>query len=174
MVRSRVAFLLALTAAAAVTAVAVPASASTTPTSPVPAAIQGAHGLPPDVTVRIGKLSSDTRGSITPLSDSGCVGNLPWNNVQTCISINGGGLHVNYMAADSNVYNYAIVEYVQLIGPSINTETATYVIDAGDYLDLVWSPNANVKAGSYCAISWELNGSGGYTNDGEACQPVSA
>jgi hypothetical protein len=55
----------------------------------------------------------------------GCVGNAPWNNIQTCISINGGGLHVNYMAADSN-----------------------------------------------CAISWVLNGNGGYNNAGEACAPV--
>jgi len=169
MVKSRIIFALAVSAAAALVASATPALALTSsPARPV-----AAQDLPPGVTVHVGKIASTSRSTIHPLSDGGCVGNLPWNNVQTCISINGGGLHVNYMAADSNVYNYAIVEYVQLVGPSINAETLTYVIDAGDYLDLTWAPNANVEAGKYCAISWEYNGSG-YTNVGEACAPVSA
>jgi hypothetical protein len=111
-------------------------------------------------------------GGVVPNSDSGCVGNLDWDNIQTCIFINGSGLYVSTMKAISYVYNYPVLEHVQLQGPSVNYSTLDFWIDSGQYLAVVWSANRNVTAGSYCATSWEANGSGGYTNRGTDCQPV--
>lgn len=49
------------------------------------------------------------KGAATPASSSGCVGQAPWNNVQTCIYITGSGLHVDSMIGTSYVRNDAVV-----------------------------------------------------------------
>lgn len=110
--------------------------------------------------------------TIPPRSDSGCVGNLEWNNIQTCIYITGQSTYVSDMTAKSFVYNYPVLEHVHLSGPSVDYNTLDYWIDQGQFLGVEWTPNRNIIAGSYCATSWEANGSGGYTNQGTACQPV--
>jgi hypothetical protein len=111
-------------------------------------------------------------GRVVPNSDGGCVGNLDWDNIQTCVFITGSGLHVDTMKGISYVYNYPVLEHVALKGPSVNYATLDFWIEEGQYLEVLWSPNSNVTAGDYCATSWEANGSGGYTNRGTECQPV--
>ena len=174
MLRNKARMLLgtAISAAAIVAALAAPASAATSSTSH--SALNATQSADAPFTVRVvkGSPGAPERQEVTPDSDSGCVGNNPWNNIQTCISINGSGLHVNTMTATSYVYLYPVVEHVQLSGPSVNYETLDFVIDQGGYLQLTWNANRNVAAGSYCATSWVVNGSGGYSNQGTDCQPV--
>ena len=77
-----------------------------------------------------------------------------------CIFITGQSNYVSSMKAISYVYNYPVLEHVQL-----------YWIDQGQYLEVLWTPNGNVGPGSYCATSWVVNGTG-YSNQGTDCQPV--
>ena len=64
----------------------------------------------------------------------------------------------------------------EITGPSIpnghlNSPTLTITItNAGPLIS--WSPNHSVADGNYCAISWQ-NVSGGYSENGPACEYVS-
>jgi hypothetical protein len=109
--------------------------------------------------------------TLRSLSDSGCVGDLDWDNIQTCIFINGQSNYVSTMKAISYVYNYQVLEYLQLAGPSVNYSTPDYLVQPGENIYIIWTVNGNVQPGSYCATSWEAVGSG-YTNEGTDCQPV--
>lgn len=157
----------AVTAAAA--AVAAPAYASAPSSHATAASAQAQSGGHFTVVVR--DFPRGTRTAIPPRSDSGCVGNLEWDNIQTCIFINGQSTYVSTMKAVSYVYNYPVLEHVQLAGPSVNYNTANYWIDQGQYLEVLWSANGNVAPGAYCATSWVVNGTG-YSNQGTDCQPV--
>jgi hypothetical protein len=161
---------LAISAVAVSAAIALPANAST------PAAVhstaRAAQSSAAPFTVRIVNIPPKSRNAVIPKSDSGCVGNLDWDNIQTCVFIDGSGLYVSTMKGVSYVYNYPVLEHVQLQGPSVNYSTLDYWIDQGQYLEVLWTANRDVTAGAYCATSWVANGSGGYDNWGTECQPV--
>jgi hypothetical protein len=122
-------------------------------------------------TVIVQNLPRGASTAMPPRSDAGCVGNLEWDNIQTCIFINGQSTYVSSMKAVSYVYHYPVLEHVQLVGPSVSYNTANYWIDQGQYLEVLWTVNGNVAPGAYCATSWVVNGTG-YSNQGTDCQPV--
>lgn len=164
--------------AAVAAAVATPAYASTPSSHAQASHTQASHAQAS--TVRIAtpggiftvELRHIPKRGIQPNSDSGCVGNLPWNNISTCIAINGQGTYVSTMTGDSDVKNYLVVEHVLLSGPSVYYNTPDFAVGVGDYIEVTWSPNSNVNAGSYCATSWVLISANAYSNQGAACQPV--
>jgi hypothetical protein len=91
------------------------------------------------------------------------------------MDIQGSSLYVDYMAATSLVYNYTVVEHVELTGPSVpngHLNSPDYIVQPGEYIQEVWSPQHNEQAGQYCAISWEVSGTGGYYDEGRACESV--
>jgi hypothetical protein len=120
----------------------------------------------PQGTLHYGVKSPGIRN--TPFSAFGCVGNLPWNNVQTCVQLNGSGLHLNWMEGTGYVRNHTIVANEWLHGPSINYRTPSYILDPGWEIVAWWSPNRNVRAGIYCATT-ESPAGGSY---GTACETV--
>lgn len=122
-----------------------------------------------------GRFLAGPAGPASPDSAFGCVGNDPWDNIQTCLNIIGNGSYVEKMYASSIVYLYAVVEHLELSGPSIphgyiNTED--YLVQPGEYIDIPWDPYRDIDPGKYCATSWELNGNGSFTNEGRACETV--
>lgn len=181
--RPLVVFCAAVGALAAIGALSVPASASTT-SAAKPASAAPAQSATPGVVFRLAKLPASLRRSasgpeISSIPDSaiGCVGNLPQDNIQTCMDIQGSGLYVDYMAATSIVYNYAVVEHVELTGKSVpngHINSDDYVVQPGEYIQVEWAPHHNESAGGYCADSWELSGMGGYYLAGRACESVIA
>jgi hypothetical protein len=166
--KSRILGCLAAAAVAGITLFAAPAHAAAP--SPAPAS-----AAPPGYTLVTStsqyKVYIGKNPALRSLSDSGCVGDLEWDNIQTCIFINGQSNYVSTMRAVSYVYNYLVLEYVQLSGPSVNYSTPEYPIAPLENLYVIWTVNGNVQPGSYCATSWEAVGSG-YTNEGRDCQPV--
>lgn len=112
--------------------------------------------------------------SVPPPSSSGCVGNLPWNNVKTCIEINGTGLFVNWMQATGCVNNTAFYGHLQLTGPSGFSRNGTSQITSPGncFPPVLWAPEGNVTSGQYCATTWQRLSGGGYQNDGTACKSV--
>jgi hypothetical protein len=169
---------IAIGVAAVAAAVATPAYASAPSSHAQASRAQAGHAQASSVRVATPggiftvELRHIPRGAIQPRSDSGCVGNLPWNNISTCIAINGQSTYVSTMTGDSEVKNYAVVEHVLLSGPSVYYNTPDFVVDVGDYIEVTWAPYRNVYAGSYCATSWVVIGANAYSNQGAACQPV--
>lgn len=166
--KSRILGCLAAVAIVGVTAFTVPAQAavrSGASASPTPAGSTLVESTP-QFKVYIGK-----NPTIKPDSDSGCVGDLEWDNIQTCIFITGHSNYVSTMKAISYVYNVVVLEYLQLSGPSVNYSTPDYLVQPGENIYIIWTVNGNVQPGSYCATSWEAVGSG-YINEGQDCQPV--
>lgn len=111
--------------------------------------------------------------AVSPLSATGCTGNLPSNNVKNCISIVGSGSHVTGMAAIASIRSYPIVAHLQLYGPGLNMNTTNILMEPTNDYELSWAPDATVKSGQYCATTWQLNGTGGYMANGPACETVS-
>lgn len=107
---------------------------------------------------------------LTPNSARGCVGNLPWNNVQTCFEIDGNGSYVSQMFVTGYVRNSTVVLAEALWSQAFGTFrwSPTYVVQPGEYNEAYWAPNANVPTGQYCGSSWEPNGD----QVGNACETV--
>lgn len=111
------------------------------------------------------------KGAATPASSSGCVGQAPWNNVQTCIYITGSGLHVDSMIGTSYVRNDAVVLVNRLHSNKLGTiksSGAFVTVRPGEQIESKWLPNSNVPADTYCSTSYEPDES----SDGTACKTV--
>jgi hypothetical protein len=110
------------------------------------------------------------KGDVKPDSASGCVGNLSFNNVQTCVALVGKGLSLTFFGGSSYVKSSTIVARGVLDGKSIYYHSKYYILQPGDTL-LVWirwkHPH-KVKAGQYC---YETQGLHNH-NYGRACETV--
>jgi hypothetical protein len=97
--------------------------------------------------------------------------------LNTCVYVNGSGLHINYM--QGSVFNTGSRNqsnvHIQLTWPSGATikNCASTTISPGATIYCTWSPNKNEPAGTYCANSWQYV-SGSYIRRGHACVNVHA
>jgi hypothetical protein len=150
-----------LLTAATCLAVAAPAQAATSPPSPPRPA---AH---PAGTIHAGV----EKAGVTPFSDSGCTGTLPWDNVDDCISIDGSGDFIQDIVGQVHVKNQEVYDAtLYIVNPSGN-----YVAKYGPLNIpvfgtpwLQWTPQAAEQQGSWCSELW----AGGQEIISE-CQPVS-
>ena len=119
------------------------------------------------VTVIIGKRTSPALG---PQSAFGCVGTLPWNNVQTCLGINGSGRYVQNMWVQATVKNSTIVADFSITGPFFGVHAGPYTVPPGYTFVLNDNLNRNMLTGKYCGHTDVLRGTG----SGTACESVVA
>ena len=119
------------------------------------------------VTVVIGGRSSPALG---PLTASGCVGTLPWNNIRTCFGIVGSGRYVQYMWVQAYVRNTAVTALVQIYGPPGNLGNTPFIyLRPGETLTLTVSLYRNMPTGKYCGQTVALG-----PGSGTACESVIA
>lgn len=119
------------------------------------------------MTVIIGRRTSPALG---PQTASGCVGTLPWNNIQTCFGIVGSGRYVKYMWANAYVRNTAVTALVQIYGPSSNLGNTPFIdLRPGEALTLTVSLYRNMRTGKYCGQTVALG-----PGSGTACESVTA
>lgn len=97
-------------------------------------------------------------------------------NVNTCFTIVGHGLYVNYMKSSLCVTRSARWLHQQITGPSFMKNSDQFLFYPGDCPDLTFTVpvNHNVKAGAYHVITWRWNGGQSYTNIGEVTLNVVA
>lgn len=113
--------------------------------------------------------------TVQPDTATGCVGNLPTNNVRTCIAIYGTGTSITELDASAYIRNSTIVGHIQVHGPSLDFNwpaSGTIVMDTGYQYTITPVFNITVSPGQYCATVWSPNGSGGYYTWGNACVTV--
>lgn len=119
------------------------------------------------VTVIIGGRTSPALG---PLSASGCVGTLPWNNIRTCFGIVGSGRYVQFMWVQAYVRNTAVTALVQIYGPPGNLGNTPFIyLRPGETLTLTVSLYRNMPTGKYCGQTVALG-----PGSGTACESVIA
>jgi hypothetical protein len=161
--------LLALATVALLTMLAQPASAAVVHHA-TPATQIGAQTLSTD---RYGDkiyTVSTASPALGPLSASGCVGTLPWNNIRTCFGIVGSGRYVKYMWVQAYVKNTAVTALVQIYGPPGNLGNTPFIyLRPGETLTLTVSLYRNMPTGKYCGQT-VANGPG----SGTACESVIA
>ena len=106
-----------------------------------------------------------------PDSANGCVGNLPWNNVQTCFTIIGSGKYVQYMQVSAYVKNSSVKLALQMKGPNGFADYSGFVeVNPGTKVALRDPLNRNMPVGQYCGSSIVISGGG----SGTACESVRA
>jgi hypothetical protein len=105
---------------------------------------------------------------------SGCTLGSSSGNVETCISIIGGGLFVNEMTASAEVLDATRTLQVCIHGPdsALPRCTAFEVVHPGSTITVQWFPDRDVPAGTYCARTWRKNADGSHTLIGQACENV--
>ena len=108
--------------------------------------------------------------ALIPLSASGCVGTLPWNNIRTCFGIVGSGRYVDYMWVQAYVRNTAVTALVQIYGPPGNLGNTPFIyLRPGETLTLTVSLYRNMPTGKYCGQTVALG-----PGSGTACESVIA
>ena len=174
--------LLALVTVAALAMLAQPASAAVVYHA-TPATHIGAQALRTDrygdkiytVSTATGSatliIGRPTSPALIPYSASGCVGNLPWNNVQTCFTIIGGGRYVNEMYVSAYIRNSVTTLALQMKGPNGFADYSAFVtLNRGVTAYLVAQLNRDMPTGKYCGQSIVISGGG----SGTACESVTA
>jgi len=161
--------LLALATVAMLAMLAQPASAAVVHHS-TPATHIGAQTLSTD---RYGDkiyTVSTASPALIPLSASGCVGTLPWNNIRTCFGIVGSGRYVQFMWVQAYVRNTAVTALVQIYGPPGNLGNTPFIyLRPGETLTLTVSLYRNMPTGKYCGQTVALG-----PGSGTACESVIA
>ena len=108
--------------------------------------------------------------ALIPLSASGCVGTLPWNNIRTCFGIVGSGRYVQFMWVQAYVRNTAVTALVQIYGPPGNLGNTPFIyLRPGETLTLTVSLYRNMPTGKYCGQTVALG-----PGSGTACESVIA
>ncbi len=110
-----------------------------------------------------------TSPHLIPYSASGCVGNLPWNNVQTCFGIVGSGRYVEEMWVSAYVRHSAVTLALQITGPSVADYSAFVLVGAGHGVIMPVTLKRDVNVGQYCGQSIVLG-----PGSGKACENVVA
>ncbi|HET8844567.1 MAG TPA: hypothetical protein VFN35_24065 [Ktedonobacteraceae bacterium] len=112
-----------------------------------------------------------TNSGVIPFSASGCVGNLPTNNVQTCFTIIGNGTFVQGMAVSIFVRHSAVTAALQITGPQGFADfTAFVLVGPGHGVTFPVTLQRNMPVGQYCGASILIQGTGA----GKACETVRA
>ncbi len=112
---------------------------------------------------------SDTISAI-PNSANGCVGNLPWNNVQTCFTIIGSGKYVEIMQVSAYVRHSPVKLALQIRGPGFGDYSRFVEVGRGHTVALRAQLNRDMPTGKYCGESIVISGGG----SGTACETVRA
>jgi hypothetical protein len=105
-----------------------------------------------------------------PESASGCVGNLPWNNIQTCFTIIGSGTYVEEMMVSAYVKNSPVKLALQIRGPGFGDYSRFVDVGRGHTVALLAELKRHMPAGKYCGETIVISGSGA----GTACETVKA
>jgi hypothetical protein len=101
-------------------------------------------------------------------------------NVQTCVYVEGSGLHVDYAWGSAKVINAGRSLKVCLHGPNGSIgcypSGSTYFWRTPDDppMYFLWQPNRNVTHGDYCARTWRRNSDFTATEIGDVCVNVHA
>ena len=105
-----------------------------------------------------------------------CTTGASSGNVETCMYINGSGLHINSATASAHVVNVKRKLEVCMIFPSTPLENCSRIIEVspGQTLSVSWNPNGSEDPGNYCATTWRENANGSFTQIGHACVNVHA
>ena len=120
--------------------------------------------------------ASTTSITVMPFDATGCTGTYAGNQIQNCVAIYGTAADLEEMDGIAFTHFGSVVGHEEITGPSlpnghINSPTLTLTTaNNGPLVD--WAPNHSVSDGSYCAIFWQ-NVSGGYSENGPACEYVS-
>jgi hypothetical protein len=145
---------LLLTAAAGLAAAGPAQAATSRPSPPRPAAhLTG--------TLRAGlEKAGVEKASATPMSDSGCDGSLPWDNVLDCIYITGSEDYVQNIYARAHPKNQEVYDATLYIVDPSGTYVAKYgphniPVGYDDYIS--WTPNAVEQTGAWCSELWAGN-----------------
>jgi hypothetical protein len=94
--------------------------------------------------------------------------------LDTCDSVNGSGLHVNYVQGSvQNTHGSVQTNiHIELSGPrGLIKNCAQTNIQGLATIYCKWSPNANEPAGQYCTTTWKY-ANGSYSEQGHACVDV--
>lgn len=146
-----------------------------------PASAAVVHHTTPATHIGAQTLSTDRYGdkiytvstaspALIPLSASGCVGTLPWNNIRTCFGIVGSGRYVQFMWVQAYVRNTAVTALVQIYGPPGNLGNTPFIhLRPGETLTLTVSLYRNMPTGKYCGQTVALG-----PGSGTACESVIA
>jgi len=146
-----------------------------------PASAAVVHHTTPATHIGAQTLSTDRYGdkiytvstaspALIPLSASGCVGTLPWNNIRTCFGIVGSGRYVQYMWVQAYVRNTAVTALVQIYGPRGNLGNTPFIhLRPGETLTGTVSLYRNMPTGKYCGQTVALG-----PGSGTACESVIA
>ena len=86
-----------------------------------------------------------------------CTTGASSGNVETCMYINGSGLHINSATASAHVVNVGRTLEVCMTGPAVGSCSGFVFVSPGQTLSGSWSPNANEPTGDYCAVTYRQN-----------------
>lgn len=115
------------------------------------------------------------RADTASASASGCTLGSSSGNVETCISIVGSGLFVDEITVSAEVLDATRTLQVCIHGPDSALPRCTpfELVQPGNCITEVWSPDRDVTPGEYCARTWRDNADGSHTLIGEVCKEVS-
>jgi hypothetical protein len=120
--------------------------------------------------------TSATVSVVTPFDATGCTGTFAGDQIENCVAIYGDAADLEEMDGIAFTNFGSAVGHEEITGPSIpngHINSPTQTITTTDEGPLVsWAPHGRVSDGSYCAIFWQ-NVSGGYSENGPACEYVS-
>jgi hypothetical protein len=113
---------------------------------------------------------------VTPLDATGCTGTYAGDQIQNCVAIFGTASYLEEVQGLAWTHFGSVVGHEEITGPSIpnghlNSPTQTINTTTDNPL-IAWAPYGPVADGNYCAIFWQ-NVSGGYSENGPACEYVS-
>jgi hypothetical protein len=106
--------------------------------------------------------------SVMPNSAHGCVGNLPWNNIQTCFTIIGSGTYVEEMMVSAYVRHSTVKLALQIRGPGFGDYSKFVDVRSGHTVALLATLKRHMPKGKYCGESIVISGTGA----GTACETV--
>lgn len=109
-----------------------------------------------------------------PDSAENCTYGSSGGNTQTCVYVQGSGLHVDYVRAWASVINSARTLLVLISTPNYATSSPWTLVHKGQTLSKQWSPNATEPAGNYCATTDRMNNNGTWTQIGHICVKVTS
>jgi len=113
---------------------------------------------------------------VMPLDAIGCTGTYAGDQIENCVAIYGDAQYLNEVDGIAWTHFGSVVGHEEITGPSIpngHLNSPTQQITTTDNGPLVsWRPDGPVSDGNYCAIFWQ-NVSGGYSENGPACDYVS-
>jgi hypothetical protein len=121
-------------------------------------------------------LSSAPAAGAAPYEHRACTYGSSSGNVQTCMSWNNSGTHIDSILGSALVINAGRTIEVCIRGPvgTLKCDNQGYIyIGPNTSVSVLWSPNATEPAGTYCLHTWRLNSDGSVTEIGDICTVIS-